>query len=362
MDPNDKVEPTTTPEQDALAAMDAALAGEALPDVEPTPDPLPDEPKPDAEPKADDKPADPSKDGEATPDDKKVEEPKEEAKTDEPDAKVEEEITGLGLKQKAAERFRELSAEVRELAPLRAEMEKLGVKDVAGLQAISARAAERDELIHMVTETGATGEQFGQALDYMRLINSGNVDKAIELLTGELQALCKVSGKAMPGVFDPLQGHPDLLEEVESDGMSRARAEELAGARNRDAALAEGRKAQAATQQQAAAQEAALAQATQAGKDAITALGRQLEQADPHYAAKHATLVPLIQQIAKQYPPNEWALRAELAYAKIPNPAAKPPVATGSPVRSGPPITPTVVPVFDDPMEAMNFALEPVAR
>lgn len=361
MDPNDKVEPTTTPEQDAMTAMDAALAGEALPDVEPTPDPLPEEPKAE-EPKDGDKPADESKPEEQPKADDKAPEAKADDTKPEPDAKVEEEITGLGLKQKAADRFRELSAEVKELAPLRAEMEKLGVKDVAGLQAISQRAAERDELIGMVTETGATGEQFGQALDYIRLINSGGVDKAIEILTGELQTLCKAAGKAMPGVFDPLQGHPDLIAEVESGEMSQARAEELAGARTRDATLAEGRKANEAAARQAQDQEAAATRAHEDGKAAITALGHELAKNDPHYEAKLATLVPIIREISTKYPPGEWALRTELAYAKIPNPAAKVPPATGTPVRSGVQVQPTLTPQFDDPMDALNFALEPVAR
>lgn len=363
MDPNDKTAPETTPEQDALTAMDAALAGEPMPEAAPAAE---------AEKPADPPTADAKPEGETVPDDgatpahdnKKPEDTKseDEKATPEPNAETEQEITGLGLKQKAAERFRELSAEVRELAPLRAELEQLGVKDVAGLQQIAARAKDGADLIGMVQETGATPEQYGQALDYIKVLNSGNVDQAITLLTGELQALCRAAGRAIPGIFNPLDGHQDLIDEVESGALSQQRAEELAGERHRRATMAEGQRLNESRERETRTAEEQKAQAVQAAKDAVTALGRDWEKADPDYAAKYPALAAAFRDISAKYPVHEWALRVELAYGKIPAPQKKPVPATGSPVRSGPPITPAMAPETDDPMEAMNFGIAQVTR
>lgn len=366
MDPNDNPNPTPEPtDADILAAMDAGIAGEPLPTETPVIDKT-------AEVVADDKTVEPIP---GTPEALAAEQAaaeaakakeaegetgkEEEAKAD-PDAETENEIASLGLKEKSAARFRELAEQVKAVAPLRAELEKLGVKDVQGVVSLAAQAKDGADLIDMVRSTGAPAEDFGRSLDYLSLVSAARngdraaAEKAYDVLHSEFAALCQALGKEVPGVFDPLAAHADLREEIEKGDITRTRAIELANQRNQ-AALAEQGRTQAQERDILAKEaQAAEQQALDHARVALNDLGTQLATDDPHYAAKQPALLAEIAKIRKDFPPSQWALKAALAYQRIPNPKPKPGVATGSSVPSGAPIRPSVDPVTDDPMEALN--------
>lgn len=169
--------------------------------------------------------------------------------------------------------------------------------------------ATNDELMGMIQETKASPQQYGQALDYLRVVNGGNVEeikKLIPFLQGELTALCRMAGVSVAGV-DLLADHADLKQAVADGGMSKQHAEEIAAARDQR------RMQQTATQhvQQTREQQA---EAKRQGIADLNALEVELKGQDPLFDKKR----PLILQKLRtpdprtgrtpieSTPPHQW--------------------------------------------------------
>jgi DNA repair exonuclease SbcCD ATPase subunit len=182
---------------------------------------------------------------------------------------------------------------------------------------------ERDDLVDMVQQTGATPEQFNDALQYLAAVNSGDparVAAAIQTLQRELTALSQMTGQPVPGV-DTLANHPDLRQAVEAGDLSEAHARELAAARDQRA-FAQARTTQAT---QARQQQDEQAQQIESGRQALNALEAQLK-ADPDYARKRAILIPTLQPVLAQLHPSQWAQTFQNAYQQLKlGPAPVPP-------------------------------------
>lgn len=347
--------PEPSLEEAALAAMDEGLATE-----QPASDPV--EPA-DAAPEKDAPAADPVP---GTPEAAAAEASKAEAAKPERDEATETEITTLGLKEKAAERFRALTGEVKELAPIKEALTKAGIKDVAELPQLAQHAQFGRELYQQVQETGASPEQYGQALDYLRVVTRANqgdmkaAEQAYAVMEQELASLAKMLGKDVPGVVDPLADYPDLVQKVANGDFDRAAALEIARSRTTETLS---RARQAANDQQGQAEAAR----NQAAQD-LNALGAELSVSDPHYAAKAPILVAQLQQIRDDLPPAKWAAAARRLYAAIPNPVAAPVPAPVTPAKPTPgpvrgnTIRPTVMPEFDDPLAALEHGIAASAR
>lgn len=278
------------------------------------------------------------------------------------DEATETEVASLGLKDKSAERFRSMANEIKELAPIRDALEKAGIKDVAQLPQITQHANDYRELIGMVQDTGATPEQYGTALNYLKVVNAANAgdvkaaEAAFAMMSEELTTLAKMLGKEVPGIVDPLVDYPDLAKQVSDGDMTRAAALEVVQARN---ARAMGDARHQRTEQQTQQQ-----QAIQQGVQSLDALGNELAASDPHYATKAPILIAQLRAIQEVLPPSLWAQKARAMYQAIPNPA---PVAAApaapTPARVVPGAVrntshrPAVIPVTDDPFEALEQGL-----
>lgn len=328
MDENETI-PETPLEDDVLAAMDEALTkGDDEQDEAPAVEEEGVEPEPEQEAPQEAEPVEAAA----------------------PEKDVEAEISDLKLGERSAARFREMSGEIREL---RSALEQAGVKDVAELPAMLEKAKTADDLVAMVMETGATAEQYGQTLDYLRLVNgalSGDRDateKAFAVVEKEYKALAQALGRKVDGV-DPLEGHDDLRTKVEDGYLSEDDALEIARARSHQAALQ--------TQQQTAQQQTQQQQAVEQGRNALAAWDQQMLQADPSYAAKREALSAQVAVIRAQLPPDRWVEATQQLYATLPSlqPAAPAKPAPG-PVR--PRATPALRRDFETPEEAMEYAL-----
>ncbi|WWW37379.1 hypothetical protein V8017_16105 [Stenotrophomonas rhizophila] len=355
---------------DALSALDAGIAA-ADTDTPPASEAVPADAAPPADagtPPADDPNATPPADGQspAQPQDGAPPADGQQQVADaQPDAETEAEITSLGLKEKSAERFRGMAAEIKELAPIREAMKAAGIEDVARLPELVQRSKVGEEMVQMVFETGASSEQYGAALDYLGLIakaQKGDMSAAgvaYDVMSKELAVLAQMLGKEVPGVHDPLAAHRDLLAEVEAGDLPRSRAVEIAGQRDRSK-YADSVKTQQQETQQAAAQ------AEQRGIDWLKRFDADMAQEDPSYAAKRPQLNEAVRQIREAYHPSEWAQRTALAYARIqvaaPAAGAAAPAAPSQP-RPGPMRPsgprPAMAPqAFDNPLDALNFGIE----
>lgn len=377
-DPPTPSEPTPDPADAAAAALDAALADQPLPEV-PAPAPAEDKPaeaaKPEADPFAEPAKAEAPKPEAEKPAETEPTEPTEPVK----DEAVEKEIAELNLKERSAERFRELSAIKAEYEPIKAALHEVGIKDVAQVKSIVKQAEDAHYIVQRVEQTGANPEQYLKTLDYLTAVNAmskGDLKAAeavYNMLSEELTVAATLLGKEIPGIVDPLKGHPDLKAEVEDERITRERALEIARQRNVEGIRGEQAKQTQAQQQAAQQQTQAEAKAIEAGREALNQLGTELAATDPGgveaFKAKYPALVEKIKAITAKgpdgkfvTPPSQWATKAAVAYATIPAPAPKaqpktPLQGTGQALRSGG-VDPGVAPQFKTPEEALNFALD----
>lgn len=221
---------------------------------------------------------------------------------------------------------------------------------------------ERDEILGYIAETRATPEQYTQALGYLKAVNSGDpaqIREAIKTVQAELNALSSILGEPVAGV-DLLANHQDLKALVENGDLSQQHAEELAAGRNQRQHRDQG--AQQLTEQQRVQND------INQGKVALNTLETQFKAADPHYAAKRAVLIPMLQPIFAQLPPSKWGEAFKTAYEKMPAPvpAAAPVVAApakpaGQPLRARQPAGPAAK-VPTTTMDAIDLAIEQAAR
>ncbi|MEL6095903.1 hypothetical protein AAGG42_08430 [Stenotrophomonas maltophilia] len=368
-------EPDTTPTDqpaDVMAALDAGIAAadaESAPAAEPAQVETP--PADAGTPPADDPSAVPPADGQppaqpqegAPPADGQ---PLAAAEGEQqPDADTEAEIASLGLKEKSAERFRGMAAEIKELAPLREAMKAAGIEDVTKLPDVVKRAEAGDFLFEEISKTGTSSEQYGMALEYLGLIGKAQqgdmvaAEKAYTTMAGELAALAKLLGKEVPGVHDPLANHQDLRAEVEAGDLPRARAVEIAGQRDRAAYTGSVERQRTESQQ-------AVEQARQDAFDGLQAYDAEMKATDPSYLAKREVLQGHVKAIMATYPPREWERRTAIAYASIklpeqpmsPAPAAAPAQPRPGPMRPGGPGPAMVPTTFASPMDALEFGIQ----
>lgn len=212
--------------------------------------------------------------------------------------------------------------------------------------------SQRNEVLDLIVQTRATPEQYGQALDYLRMVNGSREEReaALQFMVGEVAALAKMLGKPVPGV-NMLEGHQDLIEDVGAGRMSLDRAQELAAARHQRDFTARSTQ----RDQQSAQSHAQRTQEITAGKNALNAVEQEL-RSDPHYAAKRPILIETLKPVFATIPPSRWADTFRRAYKALPAPAAARPAPSG--------VKPAAAPAAgagNTPLRANNGAGAPVA-
>lgn len=303
MDPNDTPnDPTTDPADDPslIDAINQAIADPSFDDEDDDELAPTDAPEPATEPATDE----PVKAEEAKP---------EEAK---PAPTVDDEIKDLGIKnERTAQRFRDLSAKVES-----------ATKEVAQLSDYRDRV-ERWEGV--ISSTGATPEDFGSALEILSLSNQGTrqgAEGALALIDEFRSKLAARYGIDVAGV-DPLQGFDDLTQRLQTGDIDQASAKELARLRRQQ----DLQRQEAESRSTANAHDAAI----KAGSAAVDTLCAQLKASDPTYDRKFEMLKPLIEDLAAQLPPAQWAGAFKKLYDKVQLPAIPDPrrVESPAPIR-----------------------------
>jgi len=314
-----------TPSTEELDAFDQGV--EAARAMEP--DPLPGLPEADTPP-ADEPPVDDDADDGAPADNDDA--PDEDAGDDgqaaaKPDAAPDEDDQDEPPRRQ--KRFRELKEELDTLKPM------------------AERGKEWEQTIQA---TGASPEQFGNVLNYLTAINSGDpaqMGKAYEAMQAELAWLGKQLGKPAPG-YDPLADHRDLQAQIEQGTLSREAAQELIAARRQQAIYSERQQQSIQQQQQQAAQQQAL--------DAVAALGDKLRAQDGMlFKARFKAIEPMVAVIQDSLPPAQWAAAIERAYQAAPVVPAAPRAPAPNPARtsSAPPLA-----AVPNPEDAFEFGVE----
>lgn len=348
---------TEIPDEEIIGAIDEeleAVAGEPEPEPEPTPDPEP-EPAADPEPTGDPEPEptpDPSGEPEpaADPEPEKPAEPEPESEPAKPaeEGKPSDEFGTLeeGTPERTRERFETMKGRFDEVS--------------AELQAIKEDA---DEWKGAILGTGTNPEQFGMTLNYLSKVNSGkpeDLQEAYDIMSGELEALGKMLGKPAPGVYNPLDEHPDLKQKVDDGMMDESAAMEVVEARATKKLHETSTSAHSAEQQRESAVHNALEEVKQ--------LGVHLKATDPNFEAKVDILKPIIEAVVTSgAEPAKWKGMIEQTYQKVQLPAAPAPTPVQRETMTAPnPLRPTGTSPAANPMEkepgseleAINQALE----
>jgi len=187
---------------------------------------------------------------------------------------------------------------------------------------VTERTTELDEMIGMVTETGTSGEQYGQVLGFMKLFNStdeADQRAAFAVMQTELATMAAKLGETIPGV-DPLAAHADLQAEIEAGTLTGDRAIEIANTRTRETASA----ARKVTTDADAAAQGDIEQAIVDAK-ADLAVFETSKKTDPQWLAKKAILVPALRATMRVIHPSKWRSTFEDSYNKLILPKAAAP-------------------------------------
>lgn len=224
----------------------------------------------------------------------------------------------------------------KDLAPKTQERMRTLIKTTKELTAARDEAVQNfDFLVQGVQSTGATPEQYGETLSWLKLFNSGDPaqqEKALELVETVAERLATMLGKERR-VADPLAAHADLQDSVQKGKITPEYAREIARTRQKQHFTQELTTAQRQEQQQQEQQQQAIAQA----KLDLDTVEKDLKANDPHYAAKRAQLVPILKPLFQTIHPSKWAASFQEAYRRMQfTPAArpKPVVPANQPLRA----------------------------
>lgn len=253
------------------------------------------------------------------PEEDKQEEPaKEEQASEEekPEAEVtpeNEDEPPEGISKKAQERFRSMVTKVKEKD---AEIERLS-NDLGGIRKV-------------MQDTGGKPEDFAKTFEYIKALNSGDFQYARTILEEQVRQLSVLTGKPF-GEVDPLSQFHDLRERVNAYQMDEQTALEMA--RHRSTQQAQDNAYQQMRQQQESQQ--AFTQVRQQAISDIDRLGTEWARTDPDYKFKEQIINKRANEIASQFPPQQWAAQVKLIYQTLSSvPLQKEVVNTPPPLRS----------------------------
>lgn len=235
------------------------------------------------------------------------------AEPEKPAAEEDETAMPEGLSEKAQERFRKLASRVHEYAE-------------------AAQAAQRDiqAFREVISETGASPQDFGQALDYLRAVNRGDMQGALRMLDEQRRMISLAMGQPIPGA-DALAEFPDLRQRVEAYQMDESAALEIARAR----VMQREQMRQHQSQQQGMQRQQAQQQERANAIGMIDQMGAQWTKSDPDYQAKESVILKQLPSIAQQFPPGMWAHQVRMLYDTLSAmPMPQPARTTPAPLRA----------------------------
>lgn len=197
---------------------------------------------------------------------------------------------------------------------------------------------ERNEIIQMVQDTGASAQQFSHMLHYLQAVNSRDpvqLREAMAFLQQEIQHVSRMAGLPAPGV-NSYDQHADLKAAVDAKQITPELANEIAARRDGDTYQTQSRENQTRAEQQ---RQQEYQQAVADGKAALNQVGAQLKT-QPDYAKKAPLVLQKIAAELKTAHPSKWATIFLTAYTTFQMPAPKPAVRkapTNQPLRGNNP-------------------------
>lgn len=203
-----------------------------------------------------------------------------------------------GLQPKASQRFQDLVADNK-------------AKD----QALGQAKEAVTQIQRSVQEAGISPDEFAVLLDYGKLATSTDrrmQEQALDFAKAEVRRLSQDIGVESDGV-DLLDGFSDLQEQVDNFELSRDHAVELANSRRNQQRVqehTEQTKQQYQTQQRQA-------DVTQQSAQQIQSFMENQKKTDIDFNAKEKYLLSQVENIQKNYPPDQWPVIVEQLYSAV---------------------------------------------
>ena len=217
-----------------------------------------------------------------------------------------------GLSPKAQERFQALASKVKESQSVLQQVQN----DMNGFRQI-------------MQEAKASPQELVTALDYIKAVNSGDLQSALDMLDMQRRQISLAMGKPLPGA-DPLSDFPDLRQRVDTYQMDEQSAIEMA----RHRAMQQQMQQRQQMQMQSQRQHQETVQTRQRAIQSIDQMGAQWAKTDPDFAAKEEVILKQIPIIAQKFPPSMWASQVEILYQTLSSmPAQAPRTAQPAPLR-----------------------------
>lgn len=221
-----------------------------------------------------------------------------------------DELKTLG--PKAQERFREVISTLKEREATIGQLTETN----------KTLASARDNIVSVLEETHTTSDQLSAYLEFNRMLQSGDpkdLESALELLENQRAAIYKSLGREPEdGGLDLLAEFPDLKEDVSEAKITRERALEIAQAR-RERAAAQARDERTRSSEQSAQ---ATQQARTKALNDIGAWTAKMAKEDIDFKAKEAKLLDQVDDVIKNYAPNQWVATLQMLYKQIAIPKA----------------------------------------
>jgi hypothetical protein len=209
-----------------------------------------------------------------------------------------------GLAPASQQRFQALANEVRELRPLR--------------EQVDTQTRQLSYVKETFESHGIKQPQFEQAASVIGMINRGDFAGAEKVLLDQLQQIALMTGR-QPAQVDALSNFPDLRQAVDSLQVTEPHALEIARGRHQQL---QGQQVQQRQQQE---QEATLQeqQAFQQGQRAVDTFCQQMKRTDVDYGQIETQLLPHIPKMLAGVPPAQWANIVQAQYQMIKQVAAQ---------------------------------------
>jgi hypothetical protein len=259
------------------------------------------------------------------------------------------ELDDKGVIVKAAEKPKaktsaELQLSKEQLAALKPESRQRFAEVINTLKTKEAEVVEltkkieplqgaRDAIIGIMEATGTTSAQLSGLMEFNRMLNSEKPqdwEAALKLVEDQRAQLYQALGREPDGGgVDLLAEFPDLKQKVAEASLTREDALEIAQARRNkaagDASAAQGRKTEEQRQ--------ATLKARGDAQNAITSWAAGLAKSDIDYKAKEERLLEQVDEVIKNYAPNQWLPTLQLIYKGLvvtkggaPGPKGKQPI------------------------------------
>ncbi len=210
---------------------------------------------------------------------------------------------------------------------------------VSSVKEKDSQLETQGNLINAVISTGASPEQFGGIITFLRDFNGqdpAGLERCQQALQTMLEGVSLRMGKPIAGV-DFLAKYPELKQAVHYGQITAEHAQELAIAR--EARTRAATHATATAEQQRTTDAATLERNTAITE--MNEMGDSLQATDPDYQRKYDMIVGPLTEAFKDLPPRQWKAAFTRAWnaVKLPPAPPPPPPPSGGPQMERDPVT-----------------------